>query len=697
MRLAAYPFPKPQNSVIITLLTGIDCFLFPGFNSTDRANGENPRIYIMVNKNSKDQESKESAFDQTLEFHLADTKDTNSELRLSPKKKVDPSASIIAEISGDFPKDFGRYQILQILGEGAMGMVYRAKDTILDRQVALKIPKLTESNSKTFVKRFYREAQAAAPLNNPNICSVFDVGQIDGQHYIAMDYVQGHPLSNYIESDKATSQKTCATIIRKIAIALEEAHQLGIIHRDIKPANIMINQRNEPIVMDFGLALRDSNEFDSRITHAGTLIGSPAYMSPEQVSGKAEELGHLTDVYSLGVVLFELVSGELPFKGRGTMMSLFSDILTAPAPKLDSVRKDADLKLVEICDKAIQKIPEKRFSSMKEFSDALGNYINSLSKDSKSNSSDLKVARVHEKISMIRSLCAEKQYSAAVTILDSIVFGKNNEQQHVHWAKNELPKIKILAEKDKEKTDFQNDPLGLGSATLESPAMHPSFNRNLLLSKAKRKSFIRKAIDVTPVWLRNTLGIAAAIVVLALLANAIFDPFGRAGDLSPNTNPSTNLNQGQAAQRPKTNQEPAASQTNSPKSSSQPQGSKANDPASKDADENLSQPKTTENKDSKNEVAGSDNQPPEFSENNQQPPPFFGPPGNRPPPGKGRDSDFFLRSFDADQNGKLSKAESPRHIRNQFIELDTDKDGQLDRIELSRLDRSNSKKRNRNN
>ena len=228
------------------------------------------------------------------------------------------------------PKEFGRYRIVRKLGEGGMGIVYLAHDTELDRQVALKMPKLNEGMDNPLIERFYREARAAANLRHANICPVHDVGEVDGTHYICMAYIEGRPLSAYVRRDSTQPERQVALVVRKLAIALQEAHSHGVVHRDLKPANIMIDQHKEPVIMDFGLARQLDKHQDSRLTGQGSVVGSPAYMSPEQVAGDVDRLGPATDIYSLGVILFELLTGRVPFEGPVT--AVLGQIMTQEAP-----------------------------------------------------------------------------------------------------------------------------------------------------------------------------------------------------------------------------------------------------------------------------------------------------------------------------------------------------------------------------
>ena len=278
---------------------------------------------------------------------------------------------------------FGRYRIRRILGEGAMGFVYLAHDTQLHRKVALKIPKLDSQQDTKFVARFLREARAAATLSHPGICPVYDVGEIDGTHFIAMAYIQGQPLSEFVNPDKPQSERGVAIIVRKIALALHDAHINGLIHRDVKPANIMIDQRNEPIVMDFGLARQvddgGQDSDDARLTTEGAILGSPAYMSPEQIEGRSENIGPACDIYSLGVIFYELLTGQLPF--QGSIASIIAQIVTKQPGDPRSLRPDISPRLSAICLGAIAKRIEERPATMKAFAAELADFLKSREKE----------------------------------------------------------------------------------------------------------------------------------------------------------------------------------------------------------------------------------------------------------------------------------------------------------------------------
>jgi serine/threonine protein kinase len=262
---------------------------------------------------------------------------------------------------------FGRYQVVRLLGRGAMGAVYLAYDAQLQRHVALKTPSLGGSGHA--VARFLREARAAAQLRSPYICPVYDVGQIGGIHYLSMAFIDGRPLSKAIAEGQVREPRAIAALIQKIARGLHKAHEQGIIHRDLKPDNIMLDADGEPIVMDFGLARRLDD--DVRLTTPGRLLGTPAYMSPEQVDGDPNRIGPPTDIYSLGVVLYEMLTGRLPF--TGSLTSILRQISSAEPPKpatLNPVLAECE-PLVCVCLRMMARSPVDRYPNMAAVATAL--------------------------------------------------------------------------------------------------------------------------------------------------------------------------------------------------------------------------------------------------------------------------------------------------------------------------------------
>jgi serine/threonine protein kinase len=262
---------------------------------------------------------------------------------------------------------FGRYQIVRLLGKGAMGAVYLAYDTQLHRHVAIKTPFLGQS--ALTIERFYREARAAAQLRSPYLCPIYDVGMTAGLHYLSMAFIDGLPLTRVIADGRLKLISQITDIVSKVARGLQKAHEAGIIHRDLKPDNIMIDQDGEPIVMDFGLARRIDD--DVQVTMAGVILGTPAFMSPEQVDGNPKLIGPPTDIYSLGVILYYMLTGRLPFKG--SLTSILNQIGTKQPPKPSSINAEIGegSPLEQICMRMIAKSPSGRFASMIEVAMAI--------------------------------------------------------------------------------------------------------------------------------------------------------------------------------------------------------------------------------------------------------------------------------------------------------------------------------------
>ena len=286
-------------------------------------------------------------------------------------KRAAEAETGVAGLAGQF----GRYRIIRALGKGAMGTVYLAEDTHIERQVALKTPHFTEDPTGKQRERFIREARTAGNLRHPNICPIYDFGQIDGKHFITMAYIEGRPLSALIQPDKPQPERKILIVIRKLALALQAAHDKGIVHRDLKPANIMVDTSSEPIIMDFGLARQVRRDEDIRLTQTGNILGTPAFMSPEQVDGDPEKIGPPTDQYSLGVILYELLTGQLPF--QGSVIAVMGQILIKEPPRPSQLRPEMDQRVETVCLKMMAKTPSERFASLKAVADELTTILKS--------------------------------------------------------------------------------------------------------------------------------------------------------------------------------------------------------------------------------------------------------------------------------------------------------------------------------
>ncbi len=269
------------------------------------------------------------------------------------------------------PRPFGRYTLQRLLGKGGMGSVYLAHDGELDRKVAIKFPEFDDRPevAAAAIERFRREARAMATVHHPNICPIFDVGQHDGRHYLTMAWIDGRTLSDVVGS---LSQTEIVRLAMTTARALHAAHQAGVVHRDLKPSNVMLDKRGEPIVMDFGLASRAAVS-ESGLTHSGLVIGSPAYMAPEQVDAAHDWIGPRTDVYALGVILYQLLTGRRPFDGAG--LSVLGKIAAGIRPESPSQIAAVSPSLEAICLKAMAHRIADRFESAKDLADSLDRWL----------------------------------------------------------------------------------------------------------------------------------------------------------------------------------------------------------------------------------------------------------------------------------------------------------------------------------
>jgi serine/threonine-protein kinase len=263
--------------------------------------------------------------------------------------------TIELDLSG---RQLGDYRILRRLGRGGMADVYLAEQSSLRRQIALKVLKRELSSDETYVRRFHLEAQAAAALVHANIVQIYEVGRVDGHHYIAQEYVHGHNLRELMTRRGLPEPKLALSIVRQVTAALARAAEQGVIHRDIKPENIMLTKDGEVKVADFGLARIAGNGAALNLTQVGITMGTPLYMSPEQVEGRA--LDTRSDLYSLGVTCYHMLAGEPPFRGDTALAVALAHVRSEPE-RLETLRPDLPPGLCRVVHRMMAKQPEKRF------------------------------------------------------------------------------------------------------------------------------------------------------------------------------------------------------------------------------------------------------------------------------------------------------------------------------------------------
>jgi serine/threonine protein kinase len=293
---------------------------------------------------------------------------------LDPKRM--PAAASLADpptLGGEVapagqPAQIGRYNVQRMLGAGAFGVVYQAFDPALGRSLAIKVLRPEALGSERCVERFLREAKVLASLNHGNIVPVYDMGEQQGIYYIASPLVQGRVLAEAIPPNGFGAARA-ARIMLQLLDALAYAHDQGVLHRDVKPGNVMLNEQGTVFLMDFGLAGWVEHR-SSRMTMEGAIMGTPSYMSPEQASGQIQGISPAADQYSAGVVLYELLTGHLPFEG-GHVHAILLNILNNQPPRPSAWRPDLDPQLEAICLRALAKEPEKRFPDCRAFADAL--------------------------------------------------------------------------------------------------------------------------------------------------------------------------------------------------------------------------------------------------------------------------------------------------------------------------------------
>ena len=279
-----------------------------------------------------------------------------------PSPREDRPRSLAPRIPG--------YEIVGKLGEGGMGIVYKARQLGLNRLVALKMIIGGSQVRMDHLARFRVEAEAVARLRHPNILQIYDIGEVDGLPFVSLELLEGGDLDDRLAGTPQPG-RSGAELMATLARAVDAAHQAGIVHRDLKPTNILFTADGIPKITDFGLAKR--LESDSRQTETGQIMGTPSYMAPEQASGNTKDVGPAADIYALGAILYEMLTGRPPFKGETPFDTVRQVIQVDPVPPSRLVPRVAR-DLETICLKCLNKEPHKRYASAEEFADDLDRY-----------------------------------------------------------------------------------------------------------------------------------------------------------------------------------------------------------------------------------------------------------------------------------------------------------------------------------
>lgn len=282
-----------------------------------------------------------------------------------------PPEALALDLSDPAQREFGDYELLEKIGQGGMGVVYRARQKALQREVALKLLAAGPWASVDFIERFQREAQSAARMEHPNIVTVFETGSHEDLHYFSMRLVRGQSLAARLRESGPFKPNEAARLMRTVAEAVDYAHRLHVLHLDLKPGNILIDENGEPLVADFGLARR----LDQALAdHGDEVSGTPSYMAPEQAHARSQRIGTCTDIYGLGAIFYELLTGEPPFLGATPQETLNHVVLENPIPpRKRNPGIPADLEA--ICLKCLSKEPEQRYSRARHLADDLNRFL----------------------------------------------------------------------------------------------------------------------------------------------------------------------------------------------------------------------------------------------------------------------------------------------------------------------------------
>jgi tRNA A-37 threonylcarbamoyl transferase component Bud32 len=352
------------NAILHSYLQAVDAGRAPDREALLRAH---PALAVELEAFFADQDNME----QALQGMRRDETDASEAITLNPDYPTLPPDGQPAPPPGTKVRYFGDYELLEEIARGGMGVVYKARQVSLNRIVALKMILAGQLASDADVKRFHTEAEAAANLQHPNIVAIHEVGEHDGQHYFSMDYVEGTNLAALVRENPLPAQRS-ARYVKIIAEAIHYAHQQGTLHRDLKPSNVLIDANDQPRVTDFGLAKRI--EGGSDLTGTGQVLGTPSYMPPEQAAAKRGTIGPASDVYALGAILYELLTGRPPFRAETPLDTLLQVLESEPvSPRMLNAKVPRDLET--ICLKCLEKEPAKRYETARTVAEDLRRFL----------------------------------------------------------------------------------------------------------------------------------------------------------------------------------------------------------------------------------------------------------------------------------------------------------------------------------